>query len=178
MSRLGKNPIVIPSGVEISVSGDLISVKGPKGTLTRSLVPEVTVSVENNTVVLSPKGETDHTRALWGTYASHIQNMILGVTEGHVKKLELEGVGYRAEMKGQTVSLLVGFSHPVELPIPEGVEVSIEKNAITVSGIDKEAVGQFSATLRAVRPPEPYKGKGIHYEGEYIIRKQGKKAVT
>ena len=127
---------------------------------------------------MAPARETDHARALWGTFAAHANNMVVGVTDGFKKELEIEGVGYRAEAQGNKIVLNVGFSHPVELEAPEGISVSVEKNLITVEGADKDAVGQFAANVRAVKKPEPYKGKGIHYVGEYIIRKQGKKAVA
>ena len=178
MSRLGKNPIAIPSGVEITHTDGVVSVKGPKGTLSREFSKDVSIEVKDGAVVLAPASNSQHARALWGTYASHVMNMIHGVTEGFEKKLEIEGVGYRAAVEGNKIVLSVGFSHPVELEIPEGVTASVEKNVIAVSGSDKEVVGQFAANVRKTRKPEPYKGKGIHYEGEYIIRKQGKRAVT
>jgi len=177
MSRLGKQPIEIPSGVDISFADGVLTVKGPKGTLTRPIKKDVEVTLADNTVAFAPVKETPAALALWGTYASHARNMIEGVTEGFEKKLEIEGVGYRAEAQGNGIKLNVGFSHPVELTAPEGVTVAVEKNTITVNGVDKETVGQFAANIRAVKEPEPYKGKGIHYVGEYIIRKQGKKAV-
>ena len=178
MSRLAKLPIPIPSGVEATLADGVLTVKGPKGTLTRELTKDVSATIADNAITFTPARENPHARALWGTYSSHAKNMIQGVTEGFEKKLEIEGVGYRAEMKGNTLVLIVGFSHPVELEIPEGLTVSVEKNMITVQGADKELVGQFAANVRKTRKPEPYKGKGIHYEGEYIIRKQGKKAVA
>ena len=177
MSRLGKQPIEIPSGVEASLTDGVLTVKGAKGTLSRPLKDSVSVSIEGNAITLAPAKDNDEARALWGTYASHVNNMIQGVNEGFTKILEIEGVGYRAEAQGNKLVLNVGFSHPVELELPEGVSATVEKNVITVSGHDKEVVGQFAANVRKVRPPEPYKGKGIHYQGEYIIRKQGKKAV-
>ena len=177
MSRLGKQPIEIPNGVEASLADGILTVKGPKGSLSREIKDSVSVAIENNTVTLAPAKDSDDARALWGTYASHVNNMISGVSEGFTKVLEIEGVGYRAEAQGNKLVLNVGFSHPVELEFPEGVSATVEKNVITVSGHDKEVVGQYAANIRKVRPPEPYKGKGIHYQGEYIIRKQGKKAV-
>ena len=177
MSRLGKLPIPIPAGVNVEFSDGVLTVKGPKGTLTRSIKTEdVSVAVEEDGVRFISQA-TPKAKALWGTYASHCSNMIQGVTEGFSKILEIEGVGYRAEVKGDTLVLNVGYSHPVEMGIPSDLTVTVEKNVITVSGFDKEGVGQFSTNVRAVRPPEPYKGKGIRYRGEYIIRKQGKKAV-
>lgn len=177
MSRLGKQPITLPSGVEAAFDSNVLTVKGPKGSLSRSVKKEVGVKIEDNAIVLSPVKENDQTRALWGTYAAHANNMVQGVTEGFTKTLEVEGVGYRAEMKGDSLVLSVGFSHQVELKIPEGLSCTVEKNVITVTGIDKDAVGQFAANIKKVKKPEPYKGKGIRYQGEYIIRKQGKKAV-
>jgi len=177
MSRLGKNPISIPSGVEVTFAEGVLTVKGNKGTLTRTLDEKhVGVEVANGQVTLTPK-KTDVAPALWGTYASHIKNMITGVTEGFTKVLEIEGVGYRAEIKGTNLVLNMGFSHPVEMAVPEGITATVEKNTINLTSVDKEALGQFAANVRKVRPPEPYKGKGIKYQGEHIIRKQGKKAV-
>lgn len=177
MSRLGKQPIHIPAGVEVTLGNGVLTVKGPKGTLTRTLVNDVLVTNENGVVTFAPKPGSDKAKALWGTFAAHARNMIKGVTEGFVKKLEIEGVGYRAEAQGQKIKLSMGYSHPVELVAPEGVSILVEKSVITISGYDIEKVGQFAADVRAVREPEPYKGKGIHYQGEYIIRKQGKKGV-
>lgn len=177
MSRLGKLPIEIPAGVTVQYEGGTFTVKGPKGELSRSFSDDVGITIADNTVTLTPAKETDQARVLWGTYAAHVRNMLQGVTDGFQKQLEIEGVGYRAEAQGNELKLNVGFSHPVTLQAPEGVVVAVEKNLITVSGSDKEAVGQFAANVRASKKPEPYKGKGIHYVGEYIIRKQGKKAV-
>lgn len=177
MSRLGKQPVTIPAGVEAKFENGVFSVKGPKGTLEKPFTKHVNVAIEDGVITLTPASDKDIAMALWGTYASHIHNMIHGVTEGFEKKLEIEGVGYRAEAQGQTLKLNVGFSHPVELVAPEGVSVAVEKNVITLQAADKEVLGQFAANVKKVRPPEPYKGKGIRYQGEYIIRKQGKKAV-
>ncbi len=178
MTRLGKQPITIPQGVDATFEDGVLKIKGPKGELTRTIGNEAKIAIEGDTITTGPVNDGDHAFALWGTYAAHTSNMIQGVTEGFKKELEIEGVGYRAEVQGNTIVLHVGYSHPVELTAPEGVSVSIEKNVITVEGADKEAVGQFAANIRATRKPEPYKGKGIHYVGEYIIRKQGKRAVT
>ena len=177
MSRLGKLPVAIPSGVDINNADGVLTVKGPKGTLTRDVHADVSITIGDDGVTVSPVKETKLSQALWGTFAAHVNNMITGVTEGFEKKLEIEGVGYRAEMKGRTLVLNVGFSHPVELEVPEGLEAVVEKNVITITGFDKDALGQFAANVRKVKKPEPYKGKGIRYQGEYIIRKQGKKAV-
>ncbi len=179
MSRLGKQPIAIPASVEVHFTDGVLEVKGPKGTLRRSFKTDnVSITVEGDTIIVAPARETDFAAALWGTYAAHINNMIAGVTEGFTKQLEIEGVGYRAEVQGDKIVLSVGYSHQVELPLPEGVAASVEKGVITVTGPDKEVVGQFAADIRAAKKPEPYKGKGIHYVGEYVIRKQGKKAVS
>jgi large subunit ribosomal protein L6 len=177
MSRLGKTPIEIPKGVEISHADGILTVKGPKGTLTQPMRPIISVVLENDTIAVVPTKNTIEARALWGTYAALIHNMINGVTEGFKKVLEIEGVGYRADAQGQKLTVTVGFSHPVIIQVPEGITTVVEKNVITVTGIDKHAVGQFAANIRKVKKPEPYKGKGIRYQGEHIIRKQGKKAV-
>lgn len=177
MSRLGKQPIELPSGVEFSLADSVVTVKGAKGTLSLPVKDGVNINVEGSTITLEPANETKEARALWGTYAAIIRNFVTGVTEGFEKKLEIEGVGYRAEAAGQKLTVNVGFSHPVVIDVPEGLTATVEKNVITIAGIDKHAVGQFAANVRKVREPEPYKGKGIRYQGEYIIRKQGKKAV-
>jgi large subunit ribosomal protein L6 len=177
MSRLGKIPVTIPSGVEVTFTDRLLTVKGPKGTLTLPMREDVNLVIEGSEITLSPASETKAAKSLWGTYAALTRNLITGVTEGFSRILEIEGVGYRAEAQGQKLTLSVGFSHPVLMEVPEGMTVIVEKSIITVSGIDKHAVGQFAANIRKVKPPEPYKGKGIRFQGEYIIRKQGKKAV-
>jgi len=176
MSRLGKIPVVIPDGVEVTLEGGVLTVKGPKATLSRTMKDDVNIKMEDGTITFSP-GNTPKAKALWGTYAAHTRNMIHGVTEGFTKILEIEGVGYRAAVEGNTIVLNVGFSHQVKLEIPEGLEAAVEKSAITLTGSDRDALGQFAANVRKVKKPEPYKGKGIRYQGEYIIRKQGKKAV-
>ncbi|KXJ99466.1 MAG: 50S ribosomal protein L6 [Parcubacteria bacterium OLB19] len=176
MSRLGKQPVTIPAGVTITCDGGLLKVTGPKGTLEKPVRADVNIVIEGNSVVLTPN-ETVNAPALWGTYAAHVRNMIKGVTEGFTKILEIEGVGYRAEVKGNQIVLSMGYSHPVPLEIPAGINVLVEKSVVTLSGIDKELLGQFAANVRKVRKPEPYKGKGIRYRGEFIIRKQGKKAA-
>lgn len=178
MSRVGKQIIKVPAGVEITLASGVLTVKGGKGTLTKAFKTNIIdIKIDNGEISFIPKNEENMTKALWGTYASHVQNMIKGVTEGYEKKLELEGVGFKSAVEGNSIKFSLGFSHPVIMDIPEGLKVTAEKNVIVVSGSDKESVGQFSAKIRDQKPPEPYKGKGIHYQGEYIRRKQGKKAV-
>ena len=178
MSRLGKQPIQIPANVEVTCADGILKVKGPKGELTRIVAGDVAIAVDGAVATVTKTKNNPKARALWGTYAAHLHNMIKGVTEGFTKILEIEGVGYKADAQGNKVKLAVGFSHPVELVAPEGVQVVTEKGVITVTGIDKEVVGQFAADLHKVKKPEPYKGKGIRYRGEYIIRKQGKKGAA
>jgi large subunit ribosomal protein L6 len=176
MSKLAKKPILIPKEVNVTLQGKDIIVKGPKGQLTRTLPEGFSVKIEGDSIFLIPPPEQKKdTKALTGTYYRHISNMIQGVTQGFEKNLEFEGIGYRAEVSGKELILNVGFSHPVKLNIPEGITVSVGKNIISIKGYDKEAVGQFAAIVRAVRPPEPYKGTGIRYQGEIIRRKAGKK---
>lgn len=178
MSRIAKLPIPIPAGTTITFVDGIFSVKGPKGELSRPFKQDVVVLLDTASVTLMPKNDKDiFSRALWGTYASHVKNMITGVNTGYSKKLILEGVGFKSEVKGKNLELALGFSHGVTVPVPEGLTVTAEKNNITVSGIDKEAVGQFTAKVRAMKKPEPYKGKGFRYDGEVIRRKQGKKAA-
>lgn len=161
----------------MELNDGVVTVKGSKGELTLPVKDDVTITIDGSSVTLAPANDSKEARALWGTYASILRNLVIGVTEGYKKVLEIEGVGYRAEASGNTITLNVGFSHPVQLEVPEGLTAAVEKNVITIEGIDKHAVGQFAANVRAVKEPEPYKGKGIRYQGEYIIRKQGKKAV-
>jgi large subunit ribosomal protein L6 len=178
MSRIAKLPIPIPAGTTITLADGVITVKGPKGTLSRPFRSEVTAVLTPESITLTPTKVTDiFSRALWGTYASHVKNMIAGVNTPYMKKLILEGVGFKSEVKGADLALALGFSHPVSVPIPEGLTVTAEKNVISVSGIDKESVGQFASKIRAMKKPEPYKGKGFRYEGEVVRRKQGKKAA-
>lgn len=177
MSRIGKNPIAIPDNTDVSVVDGVVSVKGPLGTLSKKLHSAVSVEVAGKEVKVVPVNTSKLSRSLWGTFASHIRNMIRGVNEKFKKQLEVQGVGYKVEMQGQDLKLSVGFSHPVIMKIPEDVEVAVEKNVIIVSGTSSESVGQFAANIRAVKKPEPYKGKGIRYSGEYVREKQGKKAV-
>ncbi len=178
MSRLAKQPIAIPSGVEVTQDGNTFTVKGPKGELSRSFKTDViSIEVASNEIAVTLAEDTVFSRALVGTYASHLKNMIHGVTQGFEKKLIVEGVGFRSEVKGKELHMSLGFSHPVVMEIPEGLSATAEKNVITVSGINKEATNQFAAQIRAKKKPEPYKGKGIRYEGEIIRRKVGKKSA-
>jgi large subunit ribosomal protein L6 len=177
MSRLAKKPIPVPEKVEVSVSGGSIVVSGPAGKLSRSISGPVKVAVDSGFIQIAPTDKTLHARAMLGTTASHIKNMLAGARQAFSKKLIIEGIGFKSEVKGKELVLSVGFSHPVKLPIPEGLSVTAEKNVITVSGSDKELVGRFSAVVRDQKKPEPYKGKGIRYEREVIRRKEGKKTV-
>lgn len=177
MSRIGKKEISVPKGVKVSMDSGVLTVSGSKGTLTREFRDDITINVTPELVTLSPKRNDKFSKALWGTYASHILNMINGVENPYVKKLILEGVGFKSEVKGKDLHLALGFSHPVIVSIPDGLTVTAEKNNITVTGIDKELVGSFTAALRARKKPEPYKGKGFRYEGEVLRRKQGKKTA-
>lgn len=177
MSRIGKKEILIPDKTEIKAESGFVAVKGPKGTLERAFGPDIAIKVEDKNVSLTPVKANNYTKALWGTCAAHLRNMIKGVNEGFEKKLVLEGVGYKSQVSGNKLVLALGFSHPVEVSIPEGLSVKAEKNVISVSGIDKELVGAWSAKVRALKKPEPYKGKGFRYEDEIIRRKQGKKSV-
>ena len=178
MSRIGKQTIEIPAGTEVSVATDSIQVKGKGGTLVKPMHPAVRVKIEGGIAQVEPANNSRLARALWGTYASHVKNMIAGVNTPFAKKLQVEGIGYKAEVSGKTLKLAVGFSHPVIVNIPEGLTVAVEKNIISVAGADKEKVGQFAASVREVKKPEPYKGKGIRYEGEIVRQKQGKKAAA
>ncbi len=177
MSRLAKKPTIIPQGVEVTFTDGLLSVKGPKGSLSVTLDPRIVVEIKDNEAHFILKKEEIESLALWGTYAAHLRNMIEGVTTGFTKKLEVEGVGFKWEVKDGKIVMSLGFSHPVIVPIPEGLQVTIEKLTMTISGLNKDKVGQFAAIVRDYKKPEPYKGKGIRYAGEYIRRKQGKKTV-
>lgn len=177
MSRIGKQQLELPAGTDVSYAGGVLTVKGPLGTLTKALPEFVTITIENNMVTFAPKGDTPFDLAIWGTYASHTKNMITGVHKPYVRKLILEGVGFKSEVKGSDLHLALGFSHPVVVHIPEGLTVTAEKNNITVTGINKELVGQFAASVRALKKPEPYKGKGFRYDTEVIRRKAGKKTA-
>lgn len=175
MSKIAKKPIILPAGVTVSVQAGSVTVSGPKGQLTGPVVPGVSIAAEDGRVRTSVEDPKERRlKSLWGTMHSLLVNMITGVSSGYVKKLEIVGVGYRATADKTKLSMHLGYSHPVELPIPAGLEVKVEKNVITVSGIDKQLVGEFSALIRSQRKPEPYKGKGIKYENEVIRRKAGK----
>ena len=177
MSRIGKKPILIPEKVDVKISNGLVVVSGPKGELKRNVHSLIKIEIKDKEIVLNIKNEDDKLeKSLWGTERQLINNMIVGVNEGFSKKLEINGVGYRAATSGKSLTLSVGYSHPVEFKIPEGIDVSVEKNLITVSGIDKQQVGEISAQIRKIRKPEPYKGKGIKYIDEVVIRKAGKQA--
>lgn len=177
MSRLAKKPILIPQGVTVSHEAGNIAVKGPLGELSMHVRPEIKITDEANAISISTERTNKQSRALVGTYASHIKNMLKGVKEKYQKKLILEGVGYKSEVKGDKMLLALGFSHPVEVPLPKGITATAEKNLITIQGIDKGLVGEFAGKIRSLKKPEPYKGKGFRYEGEVIRRKQGKKSV-
>ncbi|MBZ4672533.1 MAG: rplF [Deferribacteraceae bacterium] len=175
MSRIGKVPVNIPAGVEVKVDDEKIIVKGPKGELQQKLHNKISVAVDGNQVVVSKKDESQLARSLYGLYRTLIYNMVEGVLKGYEKKLEIVGVGYRAALKGKDLDLSLGFSHPVIVSPPEGIEFAVEgQQKIVVRGIDKQLVGQVAADIRKIRRPEPYKGKGVRYEGERIVRKAGK----
>lgn len=178
MSRIGKQPIALPKGVEVKIANEEITVKGPKGTLKQQLVDGIKISIEDGHANVTVDEDVTDAAAKHGLYRALISNMVHGVSTGFEKKLEMIGVGYRAALQGKFLDVQVGFSHPTKVEIPEGVTVKVDKNtAITVSGADKQTVGQFAATVRATRPPEPYQGKGIRYAGEYVRKKAGKSAA-
>lgn len=177
MSRIGKKEIDIPAEVKVSLNGAVLSVVGPKGTLTKNFRNDITIAITDKAISLSIKRNDKFSESLWGTYASQIKNMITGVITPYQKKLILEGVGYKSEVKGKEFVFSLGFSHPVVVSIPEGITATADKNNITITGIDKELVGSFTAGIRALKKPEPYKGKGMRYDTEVIRRKQGKKTV-
>ena len=177
MSRIGKQQLHIPSGVEVTIDAHSVRVKGPKGELARSIREEVALKNENGVVTSSPRRNDKFSRALWGTYMSHVKNMITGVQTPFEKKLLIEGVGFRWEVKGSDLHLSLGFSHPVTMAVPQGLTVTADKGMLTISGIDKEMVGLFANRVRQMKKPEPYKGKGIRYQTEVIRRKQGKKSA-
>lgn len=178
MSRIGKKTIIIPIQVEVKIGQHQLEIKGPKGELVQSIPPQLKLVLQGSVIEIKPEGKSKNISALWGLFRSLIFNMVKGVTEGFEKKLEIEGVGYRAAVQGNKLVLSIGLSHPVEIEAPANIEFKVEKNTITVSGIDKQVVGQIAAKIRDQRRPEPYKGKGIHYLGEIIRRKSGKRAVS
>ena len=179
MSRIGSAPITVPSGVDVTIDGNTVTVKGSKGTLSRTFSDKVAVAVDDGILTVTRHDEERESRALHGLTRSLLANMVTGVSEGYVKELMTVGVGYRASLKGKSIELLVGYSHPVLLDAPEGIEIEVpEPTKIIVKGIDKQKVGQMAADIRSVRPPEPYKGKGIRYVDEYVRRKAGKAGVA
>ena len=176
MSRIGSKPVAIIDGVEVIIAGQDVSAKGPKGSLTATMPSEVSIVIEGKEVVVKPLNNGKRARAMWGLSRSLIANLIEGTSKGYSKKLEINGVGYRAKMQGSKLELSLGFSHPVIFEIPEGIKVEVPTpTELVISGADKQLVGEFAALIRKKRPPEPYKGKGVKYEGEYIFRKEGKK---
>ncbi len=196
MSRIGKKPILIPASVEVKIEGSKVTIKGPRGELSKEFRPEIKIETKDEKILVGPQSEiikkgklsprqarlsarqAKQTKSLWGLTRALIANMVKGVTEGYQKQLEIEGVGYRANLEGEDLVLRVGFSHLVKIKAPAGIKFLVEKNVITIFGADKESVGQIAAKIRAIKPPEPYKGKGIRYAGEQIRRKLGKKAVA
>ncbi len=176
MSRIGKKPVAIPAGVTAKIDGQLVSVKGGKGTLSFAAPEDVAVVLGDSGIEVSPRNETKRARALWGMTRSMVNNLVTGVSKGFERRLEITGVGYKAAVSGRNLQLSLGFSHDVTFPIPEGIAVAAPKpTEVAISGIDKRQVGQVAAEIRALRPPEPYKGKGVKYAGEFIFRKEGKK---
>ena len=176
MSRIGKRPVPLPAGVTASTEGQILSVKGPKGQLQLQMRDEIAYVISDDGILVKPANETKQARAFWGMQRTMVDNLVTGVTEGFSKVLEITGVGYRAQAQGKNLRLQLGFSHDINFPVPEGVEVKTpDQNTVEISGIDKQQVGQVAAEIRRWRKPEPYKGKGIKYRGEYIFRKEGKK---
>src|ERR1700760_462693 len=176
MSRIGKKPVPLPKGVTASIDGQLVKVKGPKGELSVKLVREVTATIGDDGITVTPDKKQERAAKMWGLSRTLVNNLVTGVTTGFTQKLEIQGVGYRAAVQGKTLNLQLGFSHDVPYAIPEGITIVTEKpTMIMISGIDKQKVGQVAAEIRSWRPPEPYKGKGVRYEGEYVRRKEGKK---
>jgi large subunit ribosomal protein L6 len=176
MSRIGKNPVVLPDSVTASIEGSVLSVKGPKGTLAMPMLDDISYGIEDGRIVVKPANETKRARSFWGMHRTLVQNLVTGVTEGFTKTLEITGVGYRAAAQGRNLRLQLGYSHDVNIDVPEGLEVKTpDQTTIEISGSDRQKVGQLAAEIRRWRKPEPYKGKGIKYRGEYIFRKEGKK---
>ena len=176
MSRIGKQPISVPAGVTLTIEGQSVSVKGPKGQLAWTVSDEITMKHEDGVLTLAPRDDSARARAMWGLSRTLVNNMVVGVTAGYERTLELVGVGYRAAMKGQALSMQLGFSHDVDIPAPPGVTFQVPRPVeIRISGIDKQLVGETAARIRKIRPPEPYKGKGVRFAGEKVRRKEGKK---
>ena len=176
MSRIGNKAVAVPAGVTANVEGQTVKVKGPKGALQAVLADDVAVKLDKSAITVEPRGESKRARALWGTSRTQVANLVAGVTKGFEEKLEITGVGYRAAVQGKQLNLQLGFSHDVNFPIPQGITIATPKpTEIVVTGIDKQQVGQVAAEIRAYRPPEPYKGKGVRYAGEQITLKEGKK---
>jgi len=176
MSRIGKKAVAVPTGVTVTISGQTVSVKGPKGQLSWTVAEEIEVKQEGAELVLSKRVDSTRAQAMWGLSRTLVNNMVVGVTQGYEETLELVGVGYRAAMKGSALSMQLGFSHEVDVPPPDGISFAVPKQTeIKISGIDKQAVGEIAARIRRIRPPEPYKGKGVRYAGEKVRRKEGKK---
>ena len=176
MSRIGKHPVAIPSGVEVQLSGQTLTAKGRLGTLSLAVSGEVTATIADGAVTIAPKDESKRARAMWGTTRALVNNMVTGVASGFTRNLEINGVGYRAAVQGSTLNLQLGYSHDIPYPIPQDVRITCERpTAITITGADRQRVGQIAAEIRAFRPPEPYKGKGVKYSNETIRRKEGKK---
>lgn len=174
MSKIGKQSIALPSGVTVTVVGGTVTVTGPRGTLSRQCSPAIRIESTAEAVMCSIQETSKQARALWGTTRAHVANMVVGVSQGFRKELELHGVGYRAKLKGRDLELSLGYSHSITVPAPPGISFTVEKEVITIEGNDIEAVGQVAADIRALRKPEPYKGKGVHYKGEQVRRKVGK----
>ncbi len=178
MSRVGKKPITILTGIEVKLEGQKVVIKGPKGELQREIRPEIAIEQKEREIICLPKSKSKKTKAFWGLTRTLIANMMEGVSKGYEKKLEIQGIGYKANLEGEKLVLEMGFSHSVKIDCPVGIKFSVEKNIITISGIDKELVGNIAAKIRKIRPPEPYKGKGIRYLEEIVRRKVGKKVAT
>lgn len=176
MSRVGKNPVAIPDGVTLTLDGNRLTVKGKRGEMSYLTAGEIETIIEDNEVTIKPRDKSKRAKTMWGTTRSLVENMVVGVSDGFTKVLEIQGVGYKAQAQGKKLVLSLGFSHDVDFPVPEGIEIKTpQPTQIEITGNDRQKVGQVAAEIRSYRPPEPYKGKGVRYAGEYIIRKEGKK---
>jgi large subunit ribosomal protein L6 len=178
MSRIGKRPVPVPANVQAAVDGQTVRIKGPKGELSLTLPEEIKLSQDNNAIIVEPRDDTKRARSMWGMSRTLIENQIKGVVDGYARTLEIQGVGFRAQLKGKDLNLQLGFSHEINYKVPAGIDIKLagaKQEQILISGIDKQKVGQVAAEIRAFRPPEPYQGKGVRYQGEYILRKEGKK---